>query len=571
MNVLGISSYSHESSCALLRDGAIVALGEEERFNRKKHTAEFPKGAIQYCLDQGGITLDQVDHITFFWDPKRELLGNVSHMLKYFPASLDLLRAKSGGAEDGHLRRMWKMQNVAQELKREFGLKETPRVHFVEHHLAHAASAFHVSPYEESAILTLDGRGESTSTMFSVGRGTKIEKVREIRAPHSLGHLYAGLTDYLGFKPFFDEWKVMGMSAYGEPTFVKQFSELVHLHENGYSLNLDYFNFHTKGASQWLSPKFHEVFGPAFAKGENFSQRAADIAFALQKVVENAGVHLASQIREQTKSENLCLTGGVALNCLMNKKIIENTCFKNFFIQPIANDAGTSLGSALYHYHHTLGGKRSFVFEHAYWGSEFNNAQIEEALRRKKVNFQKSEQIAKDTADQISQGKIVGWFQGRMECGPRALGNRSIVVDPTRPEMKDRLNSRVKRREGFRPFAPSVLEERVNDYFIMPKNQPSPYMILIGDVHETQRKRLPAVTHNDNTARVHTVSKRLNPRYYQLIEEFGKLSGVPVLLNTSFNENEPVVRTPDEAIDCFLRTDFDVLAIGDYLVQKNPN
>lgn len=568
MYILGLSSYSHESSCALLRDGAIVALGEEERFNRRKHTAEFPEGAIRACLAEAGITLDQIDHITFFWDPRRELTGNIMHMLRYFPGSLALLKAKSGGAEDGHLQRMWKMLHVGRELKEKFGLAHEPKIHFVEHHLAHAASAFHVSPYEEAAILTLDGRGESTSTMFSRGKGNKIEKLREIRAPHSLGHLYAGLTDYLGFKPFFDEWKVMGMSAYGEPTFVKQFSELVHLHDGGYSLNLDYFSFHLKGASQWLSPKFHEAFGPPFAKGENFSQRAADIAFALQRVVENAGVHLARQLHRQAGSENLCLTGGVALNCLMNKKIIEETDFRNFFIQPIANDAGTSLGSALYHYHHTLDGKRGFVFEHPYWSSQFTNEQIEPVLRKKNLSYKRSDRIAKDTAEQIALGKIVGWFQGRMECGPRALGNRSIVVDPTRKEMKDKLNARVKRREGFRPFAPSVLEEKVNDYFHMPKNQPSPYMILVGDVREGQRKRLPAVTHNDNTARVHTVSRRLNPRYYELIEEFGKISGVSVLLNTSFNENEPVVRTPEEAVDCFLRTEFDVLAIGDYLVQK---
>jgi len=310
------------------------------------------------------------------------------------------------------------------------------------------------------------------------------------------------------------------------------------------------------------------VFGPAFARGENFSQRAADIAFALQRTIEGAGVHLARLLEKKAGTRNLCLTGGVALNCLMNKKIIENSNFKDFFIQPIANDAGTSLGSALYHYHHQLGGKRSFVFEHPYWSSEFSNDEIEQALKGKNLPYARSSNIAKETAAKIAEGKIVGWFQGRMECGPRALGNRSIVVDPTRPEMKDRLNARVKRREGFRPFAPSVLEERVGEFFIMPKNQLSPYMILVGDVIESKRAVLPAITHADNTARVHTVNRKVNEKYYRLIEEFGKLSGVPVLLNTSFNENEPVVRTPGEAIDCFLRTEFDVLAIGDFLVEK---
>jgi carbamoyltransferase len=567
--ILGISSYSHEASCALLKDGAIVALGEEERFNREKHTSAFPRNAIRSCLDAAGIRLQDVDKITFFWNPLREIRGNVAHMVRYFPMSLGVLTAKSGGGESGPLKRVYEMYRVGHALQREFNLPSVPEVQFVEHHLAHAASAFHVSPFEEAAILTVDGRGESTSTLLSRGRGTRIEKLREIVTPHSLGHLYASITDYLGFKPFFDEWKVMGMSAYGSTTFVKDFQEVVRLNDGGgYSLNLEYFSFHLKGSSQWLSPKFYEKFGPPFAKGENFSQRAADIALALQKTVEAAGVHLARHLHSITKSKHLCLTGGVALNCLMNKRILEETAFEDFFIQPIANDAGTSLGSALYYYHHVLGKPRSFVFEHVYWSSSFSNEEIEKVLLEKKVNFKRSENICRDTAAKIREGKIVGWFQGRMECGPRALGNRSIVVDPTRPEMKDRLNARVKRREGFRPFAPSVLEEKAGEYFILPKSQRSPYMILVGDVHQHQRGNLPAVTHADNTARVHTVSRRLNGRYYDLINEFGKLSGVPVLLNTSFNENEPIVRTPEEAVNCFLRTEFDVLSIGDFLVQK---
>lgn len=551
-----------------MKDGAIVALGEEERFNRQKHTSAFPSGAIRDCLDKAGIGLAEVDQITFFWNPALELTSNISHMMRYFPSSLNLLNANSGGSEDGHLRRIWKMQNIAKELISEFGVASAPKVKFVEHHLAHAASAFYVSPFEESAILTLDGRGESTCTMFSKGIGNRIEKLREIRAPHSLGHLYASVTDYLGFKPFFDEWKVMGMSAYGGATFVKDFSKLIRLDDNGYSLNLNYFSFHTHGASQWLSPNFLELFGPAFAKGDNFSQRAADIAFALQRTVEVAGVHLARLLEKEAGSANLCLTGGVVLNCLMNKKIIENTGFKNFFIQPIANDAGTSLGSALYHYHHQLGGKRSFVFEHAYWSTEFSNQEIEQVLKDKKLSYSFSSDIAKETAAKIAEGKIVGWFQGRMESGPRALGNRSIVADPTRPEMKDRLNARVKRREGFRPFAPSVLEERVGEFFVMPRNLPSPFMILVGDVVESKRAVLPAVTHADNTARVHTVSRKVNEKYYRLIEEFGKISGVPVLLNTSFNENEPIVRTPREAVDCLMRAELDMLAIGDFMVSR---
>jgi carbamoyltransferase len=442
-------------------------------------------------------------------------------------------------------------------------------VNFIEHHLCHAASAFFVSPYEDAAILTVDGRGESTSTMISHGRGNKIEKMVEIKVPHSLGHLYASITDYLGFKPFFDEWKVMGMSAYGKPTYVAQFDRLVELGDDGsYRLNLDYFNFHVKGGSSWLSEKFYAEFGPPKPKGEEFSQHGADIALALQKVVEKAGIHLANYAKRLTGSKHLCMTGGVVLNCLMNKRIVEETGFADFFFQPIANDAGTSLGSALYHYHHQLNQPRSFVFDSVYWGPEFTNDQIEPVLRAKGVRYQRSPNIAADTAREIAQGKIVGWFQGRMECGPRALGNRSITVDPTIAGMKDKLNARVKRREGFRPFAPSVLEERATEYFDLPKGKPSPYMILIADVKKGAEGKIPAVTHMDGTARVHTVSRQVNPRYWELIHEFEKIKGVPILLNTSFNENEPIVCTPEEAVNCFLRTEFDVLAIGDYLVVK---
>lgn len=519
--------------------------------------------------NRGGITLEEVDHVAFFWQPYREVYGNIRHVIRYFPGTLNLLKAPSGGGEMTFFARIRAMASIGQALRNQFSLAYTPKVRFVQHHLCHAASTFYVSPYEESAILTVDGRGESTSTMLSYGRGNDIKKIREIKVPHSLGHLYASITDYLGFKPFFDEWKVMGMSAYGKPTFVKDFDEIVQLHSDGsYRLNLDYFSFQTHGGYRWLSEKFLKKFGPAIPKGENFSQRAADIAFALQKIVEKTGVHLARGLYEITGSKNLCLTGGVALNCLMNKRILEETPFENVFIQPIANDAGTSLGAALYQYHQISGGKREFIFDHVYWGPEFSNEEIEPVLKARGVNYRKSDDICRDTARQIADGKIVGWFQGRMECGPRALGNRSITVDPTRSEMKDKLNARVKRREGFRPFAPSILAEKVDDYFVMPKGQPSPYMILIADVRPEKKNVIPAVTHADGTARVHTVSKDVNPRYWRLIQEFEKITGVPILLNTSFNENEPVVCRPEEAVDCFLRTEFDALSIGDFLVIK---
>ncbi len=571
MYILGISSYSHEASCALIKDGEVCFVIEEERLNREKHTWKYPANAIAQCLACEGITMAEIDHITFFWKPELEILGNIKHVLKYFPQSLNLLRASSGGGELSVLNRLSLKKGIGKKIAQQFGLKKVPPVHFIEHHLAHAASAFFVSPFQEAAILTLDGRGESTSTMMARGQGNAIEKLAEITVPHSLGHLYAAVTDYLGFKPFFDEWKVMGMSAYGQDTYAASFAKIVDLLPDGtYRLNLDYFSFHTHGSSRWVSDLFLAIFGPKRRKDQAYDQRHFDVAYALQKTIERAGVHLAQGIWERTKSDNLCMTGGVVLNCLMNKKIIEESPFKNFFFQPIANDAGTSLGSALYYYHQILKKPRVEVFESPYLGMQYSNESIEAVLKEKGVPYVRTNNIAGDTAKHISQGKIVGWFQGRMEAGPRALGHRSIVVDPTDPAMKDRLNARVKKREMFRPFAPSVLEERAQDYFIMPKGQASPYMILIADVKEDKKPLLPSITHHDGTARVHTVSRKTAPEYWQLITEFEKLKGVAVLLNTSFNENEPIVATPQDAVNCFLRTELDVLAIGDFLAVKKP-
>lgn len=566
MYILGISSYGHEASCSIIKDGEIRVVLEEERFNRKKHTWEFPKNAIEQCLAREGITIQDIDKITFFWVPLREIKENISHILRFFPRSLNLLRVSSCGLEMTLFEKIRGMQNIGHTIKQHFGLPKSFKVEFVEHHLCHAASAFFVSPFKEAAILTIDGRGESTSTMLAVGKGNNIQKIREIKVPHSLGHLYAAVTDYLGFRAFFDEWKVMGMSAYGKDVLVKKFEDVVHFTEDGvYCLNLKYFGFHTHGQETWLSELFAETFGPRRKYDDPYEQRHFDIAYALQSVVERAGVRLANAIYDKTGLPNLCMAGGVVLNCLMNKRIVEQTPFENYFFQPISNDTGTSFGSALYYYHQKLRHKRDFEFKSVYLGNEFSNEEIESVLKKKGVAYTRCDNIAKDTAPHIAEGKIVGWFQGRMEAGPRALGNRSITVNPMDANMKDKLNSRVKKREFYRPFAPSVLEEKVSEYFILPKEQLSPYMILIGDVREEKRDVIPAVTHADGTARVHTVNKDINPKYWELINEFEKITGVPVLLNTSFNENEPIVCTPEDAVNCFLRTEFDVLAIGDFL------
>ncbi len=568
MYILGISCYAHDSSCALIKDGQICFFVEEERLSREKHTWKFPQMAIAECLKYEGITISDVDHVTFFWVPAKEFYGNLAHFIRYLPASLNLLKSSSGGGDLSFIRRTSVMSDVGREIKKQFGPWKSGRVNFVEHHLGHAASAFFVSEFHESAILTIDGRGESTTTLLAIGCGNKIEKIKEVKVPHSLGHLFSAVTSYLGFTPFFDEWKVMGMSAYGRDTFCEAFDDVIELTKGGYRLNLKYFSFHTHGQKEWVSDEFVKSFGHQRKEDDPYEQRHYDIAYALQKTIEKAGVHLAQYLYDVTGIPNLCMAGGVFLNCLMNKEIIRKTSFNKFFIQPIASDAGVSLGSALYQYHQVLNKPRAFRFETVYLGPEFSKEEIEMVLKRKNLYYKQCENIAKETARQIAEGKIVGWFQGRMEAGPRALGNRSITVNPTDPTMKERLNERVKKREFFRPFAPSILEEKVSEYFDMPKDQLSPYMILVGDVKENKRAVIPAVTHVDNTARVQTVNRHSNPRYWELINEFGKITGTPVLLNTSFNENEPVVCTPEDAVNCFLRTEFDVLAIQDFLVIK---
>jgi carbamoyltransferase len=569
MVILGLSAYAHESSCALLRNGVLIAHAEEERFNREKHTSAFPAQAIAYCLREGGIGMAQVDQIAFFWQPWREIAGNISHMLRFFPASIQLLSAESGGGGLPFLSRFRSMLGVGGMIRREFGLERAPEITFIEHHVAHAASAFYPSGFREAAILTLDGRGEATSTMISKGGEAGIQKLQEFKVPHSIGHLFAAITEYLGFRPFSDEWKVMGMAAYGRSTYLKQFENILQVRDSGeYSLNLSYFRFHLEGSRRWLADKFLDEFGPPFPAGGTFSQRAADIAFALQYVVERAGVALAKRARVLSGSENLCVAGGVALNCLMNRSIVEESGFRNFFFQPLAGDSGASFGAALEVDRRLNGGQLAGKMDNVFWGPAFSDEDVEVLLQSRGLIYRRAENIAAETAEAIAQGEVVGWFQGRMESGPRALGGRSILADPTRADTKQRLNARVKKREEFRPFAPAVPEERAEEFFLLPGGQPSPFMILAGRVRPEKQPMLPAVTHVDGSARVQTVSRAANPLFWKLLEEFGKIRGVPVLLNTSFNENEPIVCSPQEAIDCFLRTDFDRLAIGNYLVKK---
>ncbi len=573
MYILGIND-SHDAACALLKDGEIRFVAEEERFDRRKHSWGFPANAIRACLDFEGIGIDDIDEFTFFWLPRKEITGNLVHFVRHLPRTLNLFRVRPDPQDDvGFFARMRSMTGLGRAISEHFRPTRRPRVRYVEHHLCHAASAFFVSPFTESAILTMDGRGESTSTLLSHGEGGRIAKLAEVKVPHSLGHLYAAMTDHLGFRAFFDEWKVMGMAAYGGDAHLSAFEELVELRPDGtYRLDLDYFQYHTDGRVRWLSDRFLDRFGPKRRPGEDCDQRHFDLAFAVQKVVEETGVHVARGLHERTGSPNLCLTGGVALNCLMNREIVRRTPFEHFFIQPLASDAGTSLGSALFRYHQELDEPRARRFDRIDLGPGFSDGEIEAVLRSRlrggEARYRRSDRVAAEAAARIAEGRIVGWFQGRMEAGPRALGHRSIAADPRDPAMKDRLNARVKRREAFRPFAPAVLEERCAEFFEMPRGQASPHMILVGDVRPEKRGVLPAVTHADGSARVQTVSRDANPRFWELIHEFGALTGVPVLVNTSFNENEPIVCTPEDALACFLRAELDVLAIGDFLVEK---
>ena len=566
---LGLSAFLHESSACLVVDGEPVALIEEERLNRERHTSAFPEMAVAAVLEIAGIDASEIDQISFFWQPWREIRENLGLVLAHFPTSMNLLRFPSGGSEWGFFSRIRRQAGIRGELRRRFpALRRDVPVAFIEHHLAHAASAFYPSPFEEAAILTIDGRGEGSTALWARGRGTTIDSLRAQRVPHSLGHLYAAVTDYLGLKPFFDEGTVMGLSSYGGSALELEFERLLFLRADGtFRLDLDYFDFHTHGAGRWVSRRFLERFGPRRRPDEVFGQRHMDIARALQRAVEKAALHSVRGLRQETGLANLCLAGGVTLNCVLNEAIRNSGLFANVFFQPIAHDAGAALGSALYHSHHVLGQARRLGSARVYLGGEFSRGEIEEALSRRGLRWRRSADAPRDAARLIAEGKIVGWFQGRMEAGPRALGNRSILADPRRPEIKGILNSRIKRREWFRPFAPAVTAEAADEYFILGP-EGSPHMMLAAKVREGKRSLIPGATHTDGTARVQTVSREENPRFWSLLTELGRVTGIPVAINTSFNENEPIVATPGHALDCFERAGMDALVIGDALVSR---
>jgi carbamoyltransferase len=572
--ILGINAYHGDAAAALIRDGQLIAAVEEERFNRKKHCAGFPALAVRYCLQEAGITPADLDHIGISRDPSANLHKKILFSMSRLSKVGNLIGTRLANAA--------KVRNLKDELSRALEIPADQfraQFHNVEHHKAHMASCFLVSEFDRAAILSIDGFGDFISTMWGLGEGAGMQVLGEIEFPHSMGCVYTATTQYLGFPHYGDEGKVMGLAPYGKPRFLDQFREIVTTEKDGrFKLNLDYFLHHSEGVEMtWdegsptvgriFSGKFIETFGPAREKGGPMTSRQEDVAASLQARLEEVAFHILQHLHQQTGSDRLCLSGGVAFNSVMNGKILLYTPFKQIYAQPAAGDAGTAVGVCYYLHNIELKQPRAFVMEHAYTGPGYENGQIEAAVRgsgMRHIRLQ-PECVTQTAARAIADGQIVGWFQGRMEFGPRALGNRSIVVDPRRAEMKDILNARIKKREPFRPFAPSILEDRVEEYF--EQTHPAPSMLMVYQVKPGKRALVPAVTHVDGSGRLQTVSRSTNARYYDLIRDFDKITGVPVVLNTSFNEDEPIVCTPQDALNCFQRTRMDKLFVGDYLVE----
>ncbi len=570
MYLLGFNCYVFNSAACLLKDGELIAAAQEERFTREKNTGEFPTHAIAYCLQEAGITIDDVDHACFHWRPFHQFHRRIGLIVRYLPDSV-----RYWGSHSSRWSHMVRAESALREAFPGKNGRSKFAFHRVKHHVCHASSAFLVSPFEEAAILTLDGSGEMAATTFGIGKGSDVQLIREIFYPNSLGYLYVSLTHYLGFTPDRDEYKVMGLAPYGTPDLVKDFEDVLRATDDGgYQVNLDYFNYQRGIRTPWVSQKFVDRFGPVRQQGEPLLQRHKDLAFALQHAVEEVILHLARHAHRITGMKNLCLAGGVALNSVTNGRLLRESPFEHIFVQPAANDAGTGIGSAAYTYHKTLGYPRHFAMQHALYGPAYSQDACLAALHNANAagHALKWQELSEDdlvqkTAELLADGKIVGWFQGRMELGPRALGQRSILADPRRAEMKDILNSRVKHREAFRPFAPSVLEEHASEYFEC--DVPSNNMLYVFPVRADKQDVIPAVTHVDGTARVQTVNREQQPLYWKLIRAFGDKTGVPVLINTSLNVmGEPIICAPPEAVNALVTTGLDYLAMGNLLVSK---
>src|SRR5215472_4590474 len=591
MHILGISCYYHDAAAVILRDGQLVAAAEEERFSRVKHDFGFPKLAIEYCLREAKITAADLDYVVFYERPFRKLDRLLVSVLQTYPQSWKVFRESMIG---WMLDKLW----IASTLQSDLGIARG-RILFSEHHLSHAASAFLCSPFEESAILTVDGVGEWMTAGAGVGRGTKIELTKQIDFPHSIGLMYSAFTAFLGFEVNEGEYKVMGMAPYGTPRYVDKVWKVVKQNDDGsFSLDMDYFAFHY-ATDHMYTQKLVDLFGepreretPFFTESTGFpryfgkkpadyiarcriNEHYADIAASIQKVTEDLLVGMAKSLQKTTGMKKLCIAGGVGLNSVANGRMLRECGFDELFIQPAAGDSGGALGAALWAYHSVLGNPRSFRMEHAYWGQEYGGAEIRAFLDSENIPYHEAactDELLNRTTEFLTQGKVVGWYQGRFEWGPRALGHRSILADPRGAEMKDIVNSKIKFREPYRPFAPSVIAEAAGDYFELGSavNQyPLRYMLYVTPVKPGHHTTLPAITHVDGSARVQTVYREQSPLYYGLIERFGQATGVPVVLNTSFNlRGEPIVTTPANAFSTFSKSEMDSLVLGNFLVEK---
>ena len=567
MNVLGIVTSSHDTGVALLRDGVPAFILEEERFNRQKHTQQFPSLSLTDGFKRAGLRLDDVDVITTPWISSRLRRTFFETALARLPASLNVLRP---GAHSLQGSGVFILPYILRSgLKKHFNVKKLPPIIEVSHHDAHAA-VFFVSPFEEAAVLIMDGYGDDTSTSAYTGAGNRLTRQWQSRFINSLGMLYTCTTLYLGFNPF-EEGTVMALAACGGRTYVDKFRRMIRLDDDGrFSVNRDLISYDRYGMIRPFGQEFYELFGPPRSAGEPLTDRHRDIAFALQSTIEEAILHMVRALSRKYPSRNLCLGGGVALNCVANARILRDTDYKQIWVSPCASDTGAPIGSALWHYHQTLGKPRQFELTHAFYGSGYSDAEITGALDSAGLQYTRMNEgdLLKKVARDLSDRKIVAWFQDRFEMGPRALGNRSILSDARDASIKEVINTRVKYREAFRPFAPAVLVERLSEFFEI--DQPDPFMTMAPRIRPDKAHIIPAAIHVDGTCRIQSVERAANPRYYGVIEEYAKLTGVPVILNTSFNRQEPIVSRPEEAISCFLRTQMDVLVLGDfYITDRN--
>lgn len=574
MYILGLNAYHGDSSACIFKDNELIASIEEERIRRIKHWAGFPSESIKFCLDECGIDITQIDHITISRDPSANVYKKITHSLKNL-VSFKTLKDRLANTK--------KVSSVKEELAKALNVKESDikaEVHNVEHHRSHMASAFFASPFEESAILSIDGFGDFTSTLIGTGKGNKIEVLDSVIYPHSVGVFYTAFTQYLGFANYGDEYKVMGLSPYGNATLIDEVKDVLIFKDNGlFEINTKYFRHPKEGVQMswedgdpFIEPIYSdymvEKFGKPREKGEELTHFHKDLAASIQRVTEELIFHILNHLQKRTGLKNICIAGGVAQNSVANGKILENTTFENLYIPPAGHDAGTAIGSALWLYNQILDRPRIEPMMHSYFGAKFSDDEVEAYLKSENIPYQRlsDEELNDKVTECLINAGVVGWFQGRAEFGPRALGHRSIICDPTRDDAKELINAKIKRREPFRPFAPSILKEFTGEYFEKVDNVP--FMEKVFQFKDEKKKNLSAVVHVDGSGRLQTVDREISPKYYSLIKAFYDKTGTPILLNTSFNENEPIVNTPAEAYACFARTTMDMVVMGNIIVTE---